>query len=127
MTPGRLFSITTSASRINCAATRPSSGSFKFKTTDFLLRLREAKFSLKPLLMGGHWRKASPSGGSTFTTSAPMSARSCPQNGPDATEQNSTTFTPESGAAALLASVMGCLHLRVDSGQPLYPTYNRAP
>jgi hypothetical protein len=56
-----------------------------------------AKFSLKPPLSGGHWRMASPSGGSILMTSAPKSASSMPQKGPEAIWQHSTTRTPASG------------------------------
>src|SRR5262252_925293 len=47
---------------------------------------------------GPHWRLSSPEGGgSTFTTSAPMSARSIVQTGPDRIRERSTTNRSSSG------------------------------
>ncbi|MNS86839.1 hypothetical protein D3C72_1207540 [compost metagenome] len=104
MTPGRLFSTTTSASRISRRASAASPASFRLRVTDCLFRFSEAKFSENPLEIGGHWRSVSPSGDSTLITSAPMSASSMPQNGPAATVQNSTTLTPFSGRSFSLRS-----------------------
>jgi hypothetical protein len=46
MTPGRLFSITTSAERISALARALSAGSLRSSVTERLLRFRDAKFSL---------------------------------------------------------------------------------
>lgn len=37
---------------------RALSASLRSSATDFLLRLIDAKFSEKPLLMGGHWQNS---------------------------------------------------------------------
>jgi len=78
-----------------------------------LLRLIEAKFSLKPSLIGGQERRASPAGGSIFSTSAPMSASSMPQKGPAATEQNSITRTPARGRAVVAGLLIVVFQLAV--------------
>ncbi|CFV99789.1 Uncharacterised protein [Bordetella pertussis] len=46
MTPGRLFSISTSAPAISSMAASRSASFFRFRVTERLLRFREAKFSL---------------------------------------------------------------------------------
>src|SRR5690606_31169928 len=82
-----------------------SAASFRSSTIERLPRFSEAKFSEKPPRIGGHWRSASPPGGSTLMTSAPKSASSIAQNGPAATWQNSTTRTPASGRGSAPESV----------------------
>ncbi len=57
ITPGRLFSISTSASSARRAPDRDSPRSSGLSATDCLPRLSEAKFSEKPSVIGGHWRR----------------------------------------------------------------------
>ena len=85
MAPALLFSMRISAVPIRATAVSRSAGFFKSRTIERLLRLRDAKFSLKPPDSGGHCRNVSPPGGSTLMTSAPISASSIPQKGPAAT------------------------------------------
>src|SRR5215207_6310888 len=111
MVPGRKFSTTTSAPAIKFRASSCPSSSRKFKVTDFLLRAMMGHHRVWPFLRWRpHSRMGSPfPGGSTFITSAPKSARSCPQKGPASRLPISTTRTPSSGRAPLLLSVIHIL------------------
>ena len=115
MTPGRLFSINTSALAIKFLAFALSSGFFKSRVTERLLRFKEAKFSLKRSfsgpVWGGHARSVSPVPRfSNLMTSAPRSASNKAQNGPAATLQISRTRIPASGFKAERSAVfMGTL------------------
>ena len=62
-----------------------------------MLRLSAVKLTLSPFRIGGVARLMSPPGGSTLTTSAPMSARSVPHSGPAMKFANSMTRMPASG------------------------------
>jgi hypothetical protein len=59
--------------------------------------LSAVKLTLSPLRMGGVARLMSPPGGSTLTTSAPMSANNVPHNGPAMKFASSMTRIPASG------------------------------
>src|SRR5688572_23319383 len=80
-----------------------SSPPSRFRSSDrlFLLRLKAMKVALsRPQNGGAHARASSPRPGrSTFTTSAPMSPRTCVQNGPATFWVRSTTTRPSSGSA----------------------------
>src|SRR5258706_10998232 len=71
---------------------------FRSRTMLRLLRFALRKMCPMPGLRKGLlWRITSPSGGSTFTTSAPRSARICVAYGPITTVVRSSTRTPSSG------------------------------
>src|SRR5262249_60782196 len=71
ITPGRLFSMSTSDSRTRARATLTSHGFFRLRAIDCLPRFSEAKFSEYPFDIGGQARMPSPSSGSILTTRAP--------------------------------------------------------
>src|ERR1017187_2783295 len=76
-----------------------SSGSRRRATTERLLRFNAWKVAATPSRKGGpHMRASSPSGFSTFTTSAPRSERIWPAYGAATLWPNSTTTMPASGA-----------------------------
>ena len=79
---------------ISCA-----SGCLRSSTRLRLLRLSAVKLTLSPLRIGGVARLMSPPGGSTLTTSAPMSASSVPHSGPAMKFASSMTRIPASGLA----------------------------
>ena len=98
MAPGRLFSMTTSAPAQRSRASCRSVSDLRLSAIERLLRFTEAKFSLKPSVIGGQKRMSSPVGFSTLMTSAPISESSMPQNGPDRMLVNSMTRTSFSGS-----------------------------
>src|ERR1700722_5549374 len=62
-----------------------------------LLRLKLAKYQDSPSRTAPWPRTESPSGASTLITSAPRSASSAVQNGPDSTRVRSTILIPDNG------------------------------
>src|SRR5215210_232548 len=101
--PGLKFSTTTSASEMRRRARSCPSSSRRLSVTDFLLRAMMGHQRVCPSLRClPHSRMGSPlSGGSSFMTSAPKSARSWPQNGPARRLPISTTRTPSRGRGLL--------------------------
>src|SRR5262245_65604783 len=74
-----------------------ASACLRSSTSERLLRLSATKLTLSLLRIGGVARLMSPPGGSTLTTSAPMSASSVPASGPAMKFASSMTRIPASG------------------------------
>src|SRR3954453_1780096 len=91
-TPGRKFSVSTSAAATRRCRVATPPGCLRSSATLRLLRLT-ARNACSPI-PGRVWSPVP--GGSTLTTSAPMSPSTCPQNGPAITWQSSMTRTPSS-------------------------------
>src|SRR5580704_7997911 len=109
--PGRKLSTTTSARLARARTTSCPDPVFRSTAMLLLFLFAERKTPLSPLHSGGlHDRVSSPpSGNSTFTTSAPRSARSIVQNGPARLRVRSTTRMPRraSDGRVLIAEVYG--------------------
>ncbi|SPC05180.1 hypothetical protein CO2235_MP10298 [Cupriavidus oxalaticus] len=93
ITPGRMPSISRSASSHSRNTASTATGSLRFSTTDCLPRL---------VMAWGRSGAARRSGGSTAMTVAPRSASSMPQNGPGPMPLISITLTPASGPMLVL-------------------------
>src|ERR671922_2477850 len=97
MVPVRKFSMRTSALATSLFRMACASGVFRFKVMFRLLRFMLRYPDASPATNGGHVRDSSPpSGSSTFSTSAPMSANIMAQYGPARTRERSRTVTPSS-------------------------------
>src|SRR5919107_1286368 len=109
--PGLKFSTTTSALAMRRRASSCPCSSRKFRVTDFLLRAMMGHHRVCPSLRClPHTRMGSPlPGGSILMTSAPKSARSCPQKGPASKLPISTTRTPSRGRGPLTPSAIHVL------------------
>src|ERR1700739_4048322 len=83
----------------------------KLREMIFLFRHIVAAYSDFPETVSHNSRMASPSTASTLKTSAPKSARSLEQNGPDAVEPSSSTLNPASGPSFALVSSSGLLSI----------------
>ena len=94
MTPGREFSTTTSDFAASCCTRALAPGWRKSIARLFLPQFKCAKYALLPARIGGCMRMKSPSGGSILITSAPRSASSRVQYGPDTIVVKSSTRTP---------------------------------
>src|SRR6266508_3855339 len=101
MSPGRKFSTTTSARMARSRAAPLPPAVDRSRTTDRLFLLSERKYAASSPRNGGPHRLVSSPlpGRSTFTTSAPRSARVMVASGPARTREKSTTRTPERGAS----------------------------
>src|SRR5579884_1082709 len=97
--PGRKLSTRTSEVPRRRSRTGRAPGSCRSRVIERLLRLSARKVGLSPPQKGGpHWRASSPpTGCSTFTTSAPSSARIIVAKGPATLRASSRTRTPRSG------------------------------
>ena len=69
-------------------------GDFRFSVMPRLPRFTDMKFAPRPSTTGSHLRFSSPPRSSTLITSAPRSAKSCPQDGPARTRLRSSTRMP---------------------------------
>ena len=96
-TPGRKFSTSTSARSSSLASTALPSSLRRSNTTERLLRLTLAKYQERPFITSPWPRTVSPCGVSILMTSAPRSASSMLENGPDSTRVRSTTRMPVRG------------------------------
>src|SRR5919108_719838 len=94
ITPGRKFSTTTSAVAISRRRAAFPDGRRRLRRTERLFRLKAAKYQLSPSTLAPCPRRGSPPGGSTLSTSAPISANRSEQNGPERMRVRSTTRTP---------------------------------
>src|SRR5262245_44877289 len=110
-TPGRKFSTSTSARSSSRDSTALPSSLRRSRTTERLLRLKLAKYQESPLTTSPWPRTVSPCAVSILTTSAPMSARSMVENGPDSTRVRSITRMPVRGW--IMASVLSAKILAV--------------
>ena len=95
--PGRFASTNTSDFAASLRITSWACGLLRSSTRLRLLRFSAVKLTLSPFRIGGVARLMSPPGGSTLTTSAPMSANSVPHSGPAMKFANSMTRMPASG------------------------------
>jgi hypothetical protein len=97
-TPGRKFWSTTSARSARREKIAQPSGDERSTTMDRLPRFVTQNMPDMPLrLLPSHLRMSPIPGGSTFTTSAPWSARYVAVNGPESTADTSRTRTPSKG------------------------------
>ena len=99
--PGLKFSTTTSVSRRRSISSRLAFALWRSNATLRLFRpITSHHTELRFSCFRPHTRITSPTpGGSTLTTSAPRSARSCPQNGPAMNDPSSITRMPAKGPA----------------------------
>src|ERR1700730_9760572 len=97
--PRRYASSTTSDMRASLSRISIACGRLRSSTRLRLLRLSAVRLTPPPSRSGGVARPMSPCGGSTLTTSAPMSASSVPASGPAMKFASSMTRTPASGFA----------------------------
>src|SRR6266581_4108891 len=97
--PGRKFATTTSDFAMRRSAASWPSSDFRSRTRLRWLRLASMKKVLTPLRKvsaPAQWRSHAPAGASTFTTSAPRSARCCTAAGPRRNCVNAAMRTPSS-------------------------------
>ena len=118
MVPGRKFSSTTSLASASSRASAAPRSVRRSSDTERFPALTQVKYTLtgSTPTLGWRNRMTSPSGGSSFTTSAPRSASMRPQIGPDTTCERSSTRIPWSGRPSSDPVIVGPLVRAVDSG-----------